>query len=120
MAAVMCNLQCDLKKLVAVQNICHGNFFSQDAGANTVNVTVLDGGQPATISGSVSAKVILPSGTTITVTGGTIADNVASITLPDTVYAEPGMVSVCVKLTDSGVTTTIAAFTVDVYKTSTT
>lgn len=119
MATITLDFECDLQKAVAVQNICNGVFFTQDAGANEIRVTILDGGETASVSGSVGAKVIRADGETINVTGGTLSGNVATITLPATAYAVPGLISVFIKLTASGVITTIAAFTVNVYKSST-
>lgn len=116
MATVNINLTCDLQKAVEVQNLCKGNLFTQDAYANKINVSVYDGGEPATLSGTVSAKVILPNGDTVTVTGGTISGNVVSITLSSNVYTLPGSISVFIKVTSSGVVTTIAAFTANVYR----
>ena len=116
MATVNINLTCDLQKTVEVQNLCKGNLFTQDAGANKINVSVYDGGEPVTLSGTVSAKVILPNGDTVTVTGGTISGNVVSITLSSNVYTLPGSISVFIKVTSSGVVTTIAAFTANVYR----
>lgn len=116
MATVNINLTCDLQKAVEVQNLCKGNLFTQDSDANKINVSVYDGGEPVTLSGTVSAKVILPNGDTVTVTGGTISGNVVSITLSSNVYTLPGSISVFIKVTSSGVVTTIAAFTANVYR----
>ena len=118
MAAITLDFVCDLQKTVEVHNIC-GELFSGDASANVIRVTVTDGGEPASISGTVSAKVIRADGTTVSVTDGTLTDNVASITLPANAYAAPGIISVFVKITDSDVITTIAAFVANVYKSST-
>lgn len=118
MATINTNLVCDLQTAVKVKYI-DGNVFSQDAQANTINVTVLDGGEPATISGTVTANIIRADGGTVTATGGTITDNVASITLPAAAYAVPGVVSIVVKLTADDVITTIAAVVATVYQSST-
>jgi lysophospholipase L1-like esterase len=112
------NLVCELQSAVKVQYL-DGNLFSQDVQGNVINVTVLDGGEPATLSGSVSANIIRADGGTVAATGGTIAGNVASITLPAAAYSVPGVVSIVVKVTDSGVTTTIAAVVANIYQSST-
>lgn len=118
MAVINTNISCDLQSAVQVQYI-NGNMFSQDIQANTINVSVTDGGEPATISGTVTANIIRADGGTVTATGGTISGNVASITLPAAAYAVPGLVSIIVKLTDSGVVTTLAAVVANVYQSST-
>lgn len=118
MAVINTNLVCDLQKAVKVEYI-DGVLFSQDNQANQINVTVLDGGEPATISGTVSANIIRSDGGTVAASGGSITGNVASITLPAAAYAVPGVVSIVVKLTASGVITTIAAFVANMYRAST-
>ena len=118
MAVIKTNLRCDLQKAVEVQYL-RGNLFSQDVQANEINVAVLDGGEPAAISGTVTAKIIRSDGGTVSATGGTISGNIASITLPAAAYAVPGVVSITVQLTASGVITTIAAVVTNIYKTST-
>ena len=118
MAVITTNLTCELKDTVKVQYL-EGNLFSQDNQANVINVTVLDGGEPASISGTVTANIIRQDGGTVTATGGTITGNVASITLPAAAYIVPGIVSIAVKLTTSGVITTLAAVVANVYQSST-
>ena len=118
MAVINTNLVCDLQKAVKVEYI-DGVLFSQDNQANQINVTVLDGGEPATISGTVSANIIRSDGGTVAASGGSITGNVASITLPAAAYAVPGVVSIVVKLTASGVITTIAAIVANMYRAST-
>ena len=115
MATVNINLSCNLQQAVEVKNLC-GSFFSADSGGNTVNVSVYDGIDPASISGTVGANVILPNGNTVTVTGGTVSGNVASIALPADAYAIPGVITVIVKLTSGSVVTTIAAFVISVVR----
>lgn len=118
MAVIKTNLTCELQKAVQVQYL-DGNLFSQDNQANEINVAVLDGGEPASISGTVTAKIIRADGVTVPATGGTISGNVASIALPAAAYVIPGVVSITVQLTASGVITTIAAVVTNIYKTST-
>ena len=118
MAVITTSLVCDLQEVVKVSYLS-GNLFSQDNQANVIKVTVLDGGQPATISGTVTASIIRQDGGTVTATGGTITDNVASITLPSAAYVVPGLVSIVVKLTSSGVITTLAAVVTNVYQSTT-
>lgn len=118
MAVINTNLVCDLQNAVKVQYL-DGNIFSQDNQGNVINVTVLDGGEPATLSGTISANIIRADGGTVAATGGTITDNVASITLPAAAYAIPGVVSIVIKNTVSSVVTTIAAIVANVYQSST-
>ena len=118
MAAIVTTLHCDLQETVKVQYL-DGVVFSQDNQANIINVVVTDGGEPATISGSVSANIIRSDGATVAATGGTITDNVCSITLPSAAYLVPGVLSIAVKLTASSVVTTIAAVVANVYQSST-
>ena len=109
----------DLRKMLKVQ-VLTGNLFSQDNEGNLIGVTVTDGGEPATLEGTVSANVIRGDGGTVAVTG-TLSGNKASVVLPQAAYAVPGLVTIIIKLTDSdsGVITTLAAMTAIVYRTST-
>lgn len=118
MAVITSTLRCDLQKPVQVQYLS-GNLFSQDNAANRIAVEVYDGGEPATISGSVSANIIRADGGTVAATGGSISDNVASITLPSAAYLIPGVVSIVVKITVDSTVTTIAAIVANVYTSST-
>ena len=95
MAVINVNLRCDLQQPVKVQYL-DGVIFSQDNQGNVINVAVFDGGEPAEISGTVSANIIRSDGGTVAATGGTITGNVASIALPAAAYAVPGVVSVVV------------------------
>lgn len=117
MATVAINLYSDLQQPVKVQYI-DGNMFSMDNAGNTVNVYVNDGGEPATLSGDVSALVIRPDGATVAVPGA-LDGNRAYVIMPQAVYAVPGVVSVVVKLTINTTVTTIAAFVANVYQSST-
>ena len=68
MATIALNYYCDLNQAVKVQYI-DGNVFSGDNAGNTINVYVMDGDQPATIGGSISADVIRADGSTVAVSG---------------------------------------------------
>ena len=118
MAVIKTHLLCELHEAVKVQYL-DGVLFSQDNQANEIVITVLDNGQPATLSGTVSANIIRSDGGTVAATGGSISGNVVSITLPAEAYYVPGVVSVAVKITASGVVTTIAAFVATMYRSST-
>ena len=117
MAVIETWLKTDLKSIVRV-NAIHGNVFSQDNMANLIGVELLDGGEPATVTGSVSANVLRANGTTVAV-AGTLSGNKASVTLPQAAYAVPGMLAIVIKLTDSSTVTTIGAIQAVVYRSST-
>ena len=115
---IQTNLKCELQKAVRVQYL-NGNLFSQDNQGNKINVEVFDGGSPATLSGTVSANVIRADGGTVAVSSGSFSGNVASVVLPAAAYAVPGVVSIIIKITSSGVITTLAAVVANVYQSST-
>jgi len=107
----------DLQKPVSVR-VLTGNLFSMDNQGNLIGVKVLDGGEAATLSGTVSGNVIRQDGGTVAVSG-TLSGNQASIVLPQAAYAVPGLITITIKLTSSSVVTTLAALTAVVYRTST-
>lgn len=111
-------LRQDLKQPLKVQYL-GGNLFSQDNQANLIGVDVFDEGVAATLGGTVSASVIRADGTTVPVSSGTVSGNKASVVLPQAAYAVPGQVSIVLKLTQSGVVTTLAALVAVVYRSST-
>lgn len=104
----------DLNKPVKVQSIS-GNLFSQDNMANLIGVEIMDGNQPATVSGIVSANVLRADGATVEVTG-TLTGNKASVILPQAAYAVPGMTAVVIKLIDGEEVTTVGALQAIVYR----
>lgn len=112
-------LRTDLKKPVQV-TVLRGMVFSLDHEANRIGVEVLDGGQPAALSGAVTGYVIRDDGQTVTVTQGTgIQGNRAWMVLPQEAYAVPGRVSIVIKLLSGGAETTLAACTGTVYRSMT-
>ena len=117
MAIIETWLNQDINKAVKVRYI-DGNMFSMDNGGNRINVTVMDGDSPATLSGTVSANVIRSDGSTVAVTG-TYSGNTASVVLPQSCYVIPGVISIVVKITDSTTVTTIAAVVANVYQSTT-
>ena len=118
MAVIESWVKADLKRAVRVQYL-QGNVFSSDNEGNLVGVEVYDNGQPATLSGSVSANVIRADGTTVVIASGTLSDNKASVILPQAAYAVPGVISVIIKLEDDSTVTTLAAVVSNVYRSST-
>ena len=117
MATIVTDLHCDLTQNVKPQFL-HGNLFSQDNAANTINVHVFNDGEPATLGGSISANVIRSDGATVAVSGA-IDGNKAYIILPQACYAVHGVIKIIVKNTENTTVTTIAAVVANVYASST-
>ena len=117
MARIETWLKCDLKKLVTVQYL-QGNIFSQDNQANLIGVELYDNGTAVTASGTVTANIIREDGATVTATGST-SGNKVSVVLPAAAYAIPGAIAIIIKITLSGVITTIAAVVGTVYRSTT-
>ena len=121
MAKIETWLNCDLQKAVQAQALT-GNVFSQDNNGNRILVRIFNGGQKATVSGSVTANCILADGSTVNVNGTlTSADgqSVAYVDIPQGVLLVPGTLKIAIKLTDSGAITTLAAIVTTVYQTKT-
>ena len=95
-----------------------GNVFSQDNQGNLIGVNVYNNGSPASLTGTVSANVIRADGATVAVSG-MLAGNKASVVLPQSAYAVPGVISIIIKLTTSGVITTLCAIVANVYQSTT-
>jgi len=108
----------DLQKPIAVRMLT-GNLFSMDNEGNKIGVRVFDGGEAATLSGTVSGNVIRQDGGTVSFEGTLENGNEAYIVLPQAACAVPGIVTITIKITSSGVVTTLAAMTAVVYRTST-
>lgn len=110
-------LENDLTKPIIVKAL-QGVIFSQDALGNRVGVRVYDGGQPATLTGSVVGSVIRADGTTVPVPGS-LSGNSAYIDLPAVCYAIPGPISIVIRLITGDTKTVLGACTSTVYRTST-
>ena len=107
----------DLNHPVKVQYL-DGNVFSQDVYGNKIGVNVFSNGSSVTLGGTISGLVIRSDGGTVAIVGATSA-NKAWIFLPETAYAVPGVISIVIKHTADGVTTTLLAIVANVYQTST-
>ena len=107
----------DLKQPVKV-NYLDGNVFSQDNQGNLVGVRVFDDGEPATLSGSVSASVIRADGATVAVSG-VLSSNECYVILPQAAYAVPGVLSVVIKIASGSTVTTVCAMITNVYQSAT-
>ena len=106
-------LTSDLQKMLQVQPLT-GVVFTSDNAGNLIGVQIMDGGEPANVSGGVLGYVIRSDGKTVVVPGS-LDGNRASIILPSSVYAVPGAISIVIKLG----TTTVGACTAYVYQSST-
>ena len=95
-----------------------GNVFSMDNNGNLIGIEVLENGEPASISGSVSASVIRADGATVAVQGS-LSGNKCSVILPQACYAIPGAISIVIKLTSGSDIATIGAVVGIVYQSST-
>ena len=113
MAQIETWLKCDLKHAVKVHKL-PGDLFYHDNQANLIGVEVFDNGVPASVSGTVTAKIIRDDNSTITATGSASGNRV-SVILPADAYAVPGKVSIVIKLTASGVVTTVASVVGNVF-----
>lgn len=95
-ASNIINVKTDLA--LGVQKHRLGRLFAaSDKLAHTINVTVLQDGVAADLSGqSILAYFIRQDESTVTITG-TITDNVATVTLPSSCYVMPGYFSLIIK-----------------------
>jgi hypothetical protein len=121
MAVVENRFVCDLYKPVQAQAL-KGNVFSLDNLGSRLSVLIYNNGQPATISGSVTANCILPDGSTVNVNGGLTTENGGSkayVDVPQSCLLIPGILKIAIKCTSSSVITTLAAIVANVYMTKT-
>lgn len=95
-----------------------GNIFSMDNNGNLIGIEVLDNGEPASISGTVSASVVRADGATVAVQGS-LSGNKCSVILPQACYAIPGAISIVIKLTSGSNIATVGAVVGIVYQSST-
>ena len=89
--------------VVSLRQIYYG-----DVEANRIGAIVLLNGEEVTLSGSCSGTAILADGSTVAITG-TVDGSQAYVELPAACYSVEGQIEVYVKLTVSGVTTTLIA-----------
>lgn len=114
MAVIETWLRCDLNQTVQPVKL-NGSLFSTDSGGNRIGVEVYKNGSPVTLSGDVSAKVLLSDGTQETLSGSR-SGNRASVVLTSACYAVPGNITVTIRLTEtSGTVTTLACAICTVY-----
>ena len=121
MALVENRFVCDLSKPVQAQAL-KGNVFSLDNLGSRISVLIYDNGQPATISGSITANCILPDGSTVNINGGLTTENGGSkayVDVPQSCLLISGILKIAIKCTSSSVITTLAAIVANVYMTKT-
>ena len=121
MAVVENRFVCDLSKPVQAQAL-KGNVFSLDNLGSRLSVLIYDNGQPATISGSITANCILPDGSTVNVNGSLTTENGGSkayVDVPQSCLLIPGILKIAIKCTSSSVITTLAAIVANIYMTKT-
>lgn len=114
MAVIETWLRCDLTQTVQPVTL-DGNLFTSDSGGNRIGVEVFRNGSPVSLTGTVSAKVLLSDGTQVTLSGSR-SGNRASVVLTSACYAVPGNITVTIKLTEtSGTVTTLGCAICTVY-----
>ena len=121
MAVIENRFVCDLSKPVQAQAL-KGNVFSLDNAGSRISVLIYNNGQPATISGSITANCILPDGSTVNVNGSLTTEGDGSkayVDIPQSCLLITGILKIAVKCTSSGVITTLAAIVANVYMTKT-
>ena len=98
----------------------NGVVFNSDKQANIIGVEVFGAdGRPENLAGTVSANVILSNGDTINISSGTINENKCYVVLPQTVYAQPGLITITIKITNGTSITTLAHIIANVFESST-
>ena len=94
-----------LDRLATVQ-ITSGRAFNGDQGANLFGVKV-EG--VSSLTGTVSANIVKPDGTTITQSGSKDG-NKAWVVLPEAAYTVKGKIIIAIKLTNGTEVATLGAF----------
>lgn len=108
----------DLKRGSSQVQVLHGQTFTQDNMGNRVGVVVLDGGEPATLNGTVTGYVIRADGGTVVVVGA-VDGNKAYIDLPESAYAVPGQIQIAIRLVSGDAKTVLGAISAYVQRTAT-
>lgn len=107
----------DLQSPIRVQYL-RSTLFTLDSDANLIGVRVFDGGNPATLSGAVSATLIRPDEQTVPI-AGEINGNAVSVVLPQAAYAYNGQFSIVIKVTDGSEVTTVCAAVGTIFRSET-
>lgn len=107
-------LKCDLKKPVTVKQL-PGTLFLGDEDSNLIGVEITDNANTPRLTGTVYGYIIRDDDETIVVQGTLTSGCKASIILPATAYAVPGMLSIVIKIGG----TTVGACVAKVYRAQT-
>lgn len=107
----------DLQKIPKVE-ILYGVFFTQDSQGNKLGVVVTNGGQAATLTGTVMGYIIRADDYTVTVQGNSDG-NRAWIIMPPQAYYVEGEINVVIRLENGTEKTTLCALRTTVHRTST-
>jgi len=95
-----------------------GTAFQAEAEAHTIEITCLNAdGSAASVSGTVTAKVLRSDGVTRVLTG-TLSGNVVSVTLTQMCYEAPGRLTIAVYLTTGSREMVLWAAVANVYRTT--
>lgn len=104
----------DLAKPAPAVDAPYSLMYPGDENAHVWQITVLNNGEAADLSGGTATGYFLrPDGNTVVIVG-TISDNVISVTFDATVYAYVGWVQGGIRWTVSGNTVTLAARLFDI------
>lgn len=108
----------DLTQDVKIRQ-CGTLVFNTDNEANVIEVELLDNGEAATVSGSVSCAVVCSDGSTVPITNGTISGNIVTVTLTADCGVIVGPIGVGIQIVDDGAKTTIfkAIYNVEIFET---
>lgn len=110
--------KCELRKPIQVESL-RGVVFTADKKANKFTVEVVDNGQAVSLSGaSVTGYAIRNDGETVVMTGS-VSQNRASVTLPQSCYIVPGALDIVIKITSDGVTMAVGAWRAYVQRSTT-
>jgi len=90
-------LKSDLKKPITVKQL-PGTLFLGDDESNLIGVEITDNGNTPRLTGTVYGYIIRDDDETIVVEGTLSSGCKASIVLPATAYAVPGMLSIVIKI----------------------
>lgn len=107
-------LKTDLQKPARVLEL-KTDLFLHDNTGNVIGVEVTDGGEAATITGTVRCYVIRPDTTTV-IFEGTVDGNKVTVTLPREVYYFTGRANFLIRVESEGNSMTLCAFTGIVYR----
>lgn len=120
----MANLHEDIVNIELEGGSIHRSFLNHSIGegdnnANRFGVRLFRNGVPENVSGSCFGLFIRADGATVAINDGTVSENVAYVTLPDTCYAVEGQFCLTIKVSTASDTTTLRIVDGVVSRTST-